>query len=99
MILAHAFYPGTGRGGDVHLDEEEDWTARTLEGIKANFFFNTRIFIAILSLQSTLVDRSIEGFTVLRCLLAEDKIYSISSVNGNDFLYSSLYMSKLVNFS
>jgi hypothetical protein len=24
-ILAHAFYPGTGRGGDAHFDIDEDW--------------------------------------------------------------------------
>lgn len=32
-ILAHAFYPGTGRGGDAHFDIDEDWQLddRTIE--------------------------------------------------------------------
>lgn len=24
-ILAHAFYPGSGRGGDAHFDIDEEW--------------------------------------------------------------------------
>lgn len=33
-VLAHAFYPGTQRGGDAHFDEEEQWNIddRTIEG-------------------------------------------------------------------
>lgn len=30
QILAHAFFPGTGRGGDVHFDEDETWILHDL---------------------------------------------------------------------
>lgn len=30
-VLAHAFYPGTGRGGDAHFDEEETWSLSSSE--------------------------------------------------------------------
>lgn len=31
-VLAHAFYPGSGRGGDAHFDEEEKWVLSSREG-------------------------------------------------------------------
>lgn len=31
QILAHAFFPGEGRGGDAHFDEEEQWLLRDEE--------------------------------------------------------------------
>lgn len=32
-VLAHAFPPGRGRGGDVHFDDEEPWTTKLDDGI------------------------------------------------------------------
>ncbi|XP_076453350.1 matrix metalloproteinase-17-like [Babylonia areolata] len=33
MILAHAFYPGVGRGGDTHFDDDEFWTTNATDGV------------------------------------------------------------------
>lgn len=38
-MLAHAFYPGTGRGGDAHFDEEEKWALSAGEGEGKNTHF------------------------------------------------------------
>lgn len=36
-VLAHAFYPGPGRGGDAHFDDEEKWDLST-HGGEGNYF-------------------------------------------------------------
>ncbi|KAI0241933.1 Matrix metalloproteinase-14 [Lamellibrachia satsuma] len=33
MILAHAFFPGEQRGGDVHFDDDEMWTSKSKDGV------------------------------------------------------------------
>ena len=32
IILAHAFFPGDDRGGDIHFDDDEMWTRYSEEG-------------------------------------------------------------------
>lgn len=36
---AHAFYPGTGLGGDVHMDEDESWDIESNVGGDVSFFY------------------------------------------------------------
>uniref|UniRef100_A0A1Y1L9K3 Peptidase metallopeptidase domain-containing protein n=1 Tax=Photinus pyralis TaxID=7054 RepID=A0A1Y1L9K3_PHOPY len=40
-VLAHAFFPSDfhGRGGDIHFDEEEEWSIHTKESTQGTDFF------------------------------------------------------------
>ncbi|CAL1540593.1 unnamed protein product [Lymnaea stagnalis] len=33
MVLGHAFFPGNGKGGDTHFDDDENWTANSTDGV------------------------------------------------------------------
>lgn len=40
QVLAHAFYPGSGRGGDAHFDADETWVLHETDSDdgKSNLF-------------------------------------------------------------
>lgn len=42
-ILAHAFYPGTGIGGDAHFDEEETWLLNEPLGTDGTRLFDVAV--------------------------------------------------------
>ncbi|XP_055631877.1 matrix metalloproteinase-2 isoform X2 [Toxorhynchites rutilus septentrionalis] len=42
-ILAHAFYPGTGIGGDAHFDEEEKWLLNEPLGTDGTRLFDVAV--------------------------------------------------------
>lgn len=48
-MLAHAFYPGTGRGGDAHFDSEEIWELfeRQRDDDDEGIFFVLAYFLCI----------------------------------------------------
>lgn len=52
LILAHAFYPGSGRGGDAHFDDDENWavTPEQLneeEEDRGKYLFKIFVFIIV----------------------------------------------------
>lgn len=54
--LAHAFPPGRGIGGDVHMDNEEKWDIEDGRGGDVSFFFTLLHEVRILT-----------GFKILNC--------------------------------
>lgn len=53
-VLAHAFYPGPGRGGDAHFDDEEKWDLST-HGGEGNYFSTFYFFWVQLTFCSQIV--------------------------------------------
>lgn len=43
-ILAHAFAPGRGIGGDVHFDANESWSFNSTGTTRGKHLFNNLIF-------------------------------------------------------
>ena len=44
MILAHAFFPGAGKGGDTHFDDDERWTINSTDGESHSLIYSLTRF-------------------------------------------------------
>ncbi|XP_063226236.1 matrix metalloproteinase-2 isoform X2 [Bacillus rossius redtenbacheri] len=87
QILAHAFFPGTGRGGDAHFDEEENWLLHDQEEEGTNLFavaaheFGHSLGLSHSSVQGALMYPWYQGLKPT-FQLPEDDRYGIQQLYG-----------------
>ncbi|KAK6191523.1 hypothetical protein SNE40_003188 [Patella caerulea] len=85
MILAHAFFPGSGRGGDTHFDDDERWTFNSSDGVDlfmvAAHEFGHALGLAHSSEPGALMYPWYQGFQT-KFLLPRDDIEGIQNMYG-----------------
>lgn len=85
-VLAHAFPPGQGRGGDAHFDEDERWTVRSQDGTNlytvAAHEFGHSLGIYHSNIQGALMYPWYQGYNPKQQLLQTDDIEAIQRLYG-----------------
>ncbi|XP_055313024.1 matrix metalloproteinase-2-like isoform X2 [Sitodiplosis mosellana] len=87
-VLAHAFYPGTGRGGDAHFDEEEKWILSPNEGDGTNLLgvavheFGHSLGLGHSSVESAIMFPWYHGYQKYKELPEDDRL-AIQQIYGS----------------
>jgi hypothetical protein len=85
-VLAHAFPPGEGRGGDVHFDDDETWTSESKEGTNlytvAAHEVGHSLGIAHSRVQGALMYPFYQGYNAEQSILMQDDINAIVTLYG-----------------
>ncbi|CAG5121963.1 unnamed protein product, partial [Candidula unifasciata] len=86
MVLGHAFFPGHGKGGDTHFDDDEVWTTNSSDGVDlfmvAAHEFGHALGLAHSGDPSALMYPWYMGFEG-RFQLPEDDLRGITSLYGS----------------
>lgn len=85
-VLAHAFPPGEGRGGDVHFDDDEKWTSESKDGTNlltvAAHEVGHSLGIAHSQVRGALMYPFYQGYNANEKLLTQDDINAIITLYG-----------------
>ncbi|VDP00079.1 unnamed protein product [Soboliphyme baturini] len=88
VVLAHAFFPGFGRGGDAHFDDDEVWTDGEEENNMVNLFsvavheFGHSLGMGHSKVRESLMFPYYTGY-MENFKLSSDDIYGIQRLYGN----------------